>query len=246
MEHYTRLPLTGTLNTRELGGIPTPNGPTAWGKFVRSDGLQELTAADIRFLQDYGITRIIDLRSTEELLHQPNPVTEGIQYFNISLMLANVSDATKQMNTANGFDLGDFYIALLEERDQQLRLIFELMAENNGATLFHCAAGKDRTGVVAALLLALAGAAFPDIVANYQTTHTFLSAHTRFQVAQTAVDPKLMRSDTENMARFLDHLALHYGDAASYFRQAGLCEEHLQTLQQKLCPGRITEIAVNE
>ena len=244
MEHYTRLPLTGTLNTRDLGGIPTPSGPTPWQTFLRSDGLQNINIPDIQFLQNYGVTRIIDLRSAEELLQQPDPVTETIQYFNIPLMIGDVADATQNLSS-HSFDLGDFYIGLLEERSSQLRLIFELLAENSGATLFHCAAGKDRTGVVAALLLELAEAAYPDIIADYQVTHTFLAADSRFQSVQTTFDPTLLRSDAQNMSRFLNHLAHHYGNAGTYFRQAGLSSEHLHLLQQKL-NRKLTVKAVNE
>lgn len=278
MNQMTRIPLNGTANTRELGGIPvkvTPEhgayaflneqvssspyaemtifqhlpqpasrrlGTTAWQTFLRSDGLQDLTEEDLNFLRAYGVTQIIDLRSPSELAQAPDPIRDEFTYFNVSLMIGDIADATAGEKPIH-FDLGDFYIQLLEERQDHLRLIFELMAENTGASLFHCAAGKDRTGVVAALLLDLAGAQTPDIIANYQITHTFLAPRMTDDHLAAGYDPQLLRSDAEHISRFLDHLAESYGSAYDYFRQAGMEEATLRHLQQKLVMGTACIVA---
>lgn len=282
MDQMTRLPLMGTVNTRELGGIPvivSPDhggyhllseevttgaytemtifqhlpqpvarrrGVTAWHQFLRSDGLQDLTPEDLDYLHEYGITQIIDLRSPAELAQAPDPVRETFTYFNVSLMVAEVADITASGKGAKdhlmNIDLGDFYIQLLDQRRDHLRLIFELMAENVGGTLFHCAAGKDRTGVVAALLLELAGAQTPDIIANYQTTHTFLAPKMAATHTAAGYDPALLRSDAENISRLLDHLAESYGTAYDYLRQAGMSRENLRQLQQKTLNGSLIKL----
>lgn len=81
--------------------------------------------------------------------------------------------------------LGSFYCQLLDEAQEQFKLIFSVLADQSDkGFLFHCAAGKDRTGVVAALLLNLLGAQDADIIANYEVTYSFISSNADLAVAE--------------------------------------------------------------
>lgn len=92
---YTRLPLKGTYNTRDLGGYAAKDGATAWKRFLRSDSLANLHPEDIAFLQRYQLTTIIDLRTTLEIEKEPTPVIDGVENWPISLISETMGDVTQ-------------------------------------------------------------------------------------------------------------------------------------------------------
>ena len=152
------LPLTGAHNTRELGGYPTRDGRfTKKGCFLRGDNTNHLTQSDIDFLRGYPVVLAVDLRSAGELLKAPSLLEKvpDIHYKNVTM--------ADEMNS-NEFlgvfpdTMGDMYIDLLETSKIRFGRVFQLFTAHmhNGTCLFHCMAGKDRTGLVSMLLLELA------------------------------------------------------------------------------------------
>ncbi|NLB18186.1 MAG: tyrosine-protein phosphatase, partial [Syntrophomonadaceae bacterium] len=95
--------------------------------------------------------------------------------------------------------------------------------------LFHCAAGKDRTGVVAALLLNLLGAKDGDILANYEVTFSYLFSDTPFETSNLPLN--LANSNRENMVAFLENLKTDYGNVYNYLIECGLTEAQLETIK---------------
>ncbi len=174
MTNYIRLPLKNAYNVRDLGGYPCDGGVTGWRAFIRADGLERLDETDILFLREYGVKTVIDLRSDDELKTAPDP--EGLRaftdYFNIPLIPGAAADITKHVpNTPSGF-LSEFYLLIFKNGHGALHTVMEAIAgAREGGILFHCAAGKDRTGIIAALLLGLAGVAQADILSNYEITY---------------------------------------------------------------------------
>jgi len=155
----------GAYNVRDLGGYRTRNGQiTRWGVLYRADGLHRLTEESQQALIDKGIRTVIDLRGSREVEQKRNVLRDSdrVRYHNVSL-LNPAAPRNAQMN-----HLGDLYVHLIDHAQVELRRVFSLLAEQNGhAALFHCAAGKDRTGVVAALLLELAGVPHETIAEDY-------------------------------------------------------------------------------
>lgn len=175
----TPLPLKGARNTRDLGGyayraVDGTRGVTASGAFLRSGSLTRLRAADREFLRAYGLTRVVDIRSDFEVRHWPDPYSRrpesGVGYVHIPML--------DQLNSS-GFRgalpecMFDVYRDLLDDSASSIRRVFEAL-DTDGCALFHCRAGKDRTGVIAMLLLRLAGVSDEDIVADYVATQRYM------------------------------------------------------------------------
>jgi len=228
-------------NARDLGGLETAYGKTtAYGRFVRSDEPCFLSTQDLEQLIAYPIRTVIDLRSAEEIARRGNPFIgrDEILYRNISLFESDpdvVNDATVKLALDNS--LGDLYIYLLERRPEQLaEVFFQILEAPEGAVLFHCTHGKDRTGVIAALLLSLVQVPRKDIVRNYAVTYDYI---------RPLVDPKLAvippqmhhlyKSDAQNMEMFLNYLDENYeGKSENYLKSIGLSGRDIDRLRERI------------
>lgn len=236
---YVRLPLEGAFNVRELGGYPSFFGRATKGQaFLRADGLNSLTEKDIDYLIKYGLNSVVDLRSQDEILQSPNPLAnhEGIDYINISMFLGPIGDITKIV--ANGKDrvLTKFYIGLLQKSTIAIKEIFDFFAAHkDGVTLYHCSAGKDRTGIVSALLLWLAGVDKFDILSNYQISYTNLIRNPKYIDYLNGEDANdLMFSRLEDLEPALQYISDNYGNAENYLLYIGVSKENIEIIRNKL------------
>ncbi len=236
-----RLPLKNLLNARDLGGLRTQGGQrTRYGRFIRSDEPSLLDHEDITSLLQYPVTMVIDLRDDLEVQRRSTPFIrhKDILYRNISLFGSDADDVESEVvKIAISQGLGNLYVYVLENRRDFLAEIFrEMLAAPPGAVLFHCTHGKDRTGIIAALLLLLADVERSSILENYSATYDFI---------RPIVDPKMkklpehmqhiLRSDRENMEIMLSHIDRNYdGKANSYFEHIGLSSQEIATLRFQL------------
>jgi protein-tyrosine phosphatase len=226
-----RYPLTHTMNTRDLGGYPLAGGgETRYGRMLRSDAPVAVSPQDEDLLLTLGVTTIIDLRHEEEIRRNPCALMgrPGFHYHNVPFHLGcdTLSSASQ---------VGGSYFRMAEELSQAVAQVFRTMAAAPGGVLYHCTAGKDRTGVVSALLLDLAGVDRADIVANYQVSYTYLEDFIRQVCIENPDMPAFVgRSDPAYMKDFLDLLAQTYGNARGYLRRAGVSEEELSAVLEKL------------
>lgn len=245
MINYLRLPLEGSFNTRELGGYPTQEGVTSFRKFLRSDSLSQLTKQDIIFLENYGVRTIVDLRSEAEVMEAPNPQSKLIQNLHLPLVTGNIADATKDITKEMNYSMGSFYVDCLKRYPESLVNIFEAFAESEGCVLFHCAAGKDRTGLVAALLLELAGVSQADIIANYQITYTYLKANPSFMQDHGDYPVEMAFSLPDYMEEALTYVHSYHGSAENYLRSFGVSPAVLNELKDRLLPNKILAHTTN-
>ncbi|MCA0756400.1 tyrosine-protein phosphatase [Paenibacillus sp. N4] len=232
------LKLQGAYNVRDIGGYAAAGGQTVQsGRFLRADGLHRLTEYDQDLILGAGVRTVIDLRHARELAEKRNVFngSERARYYNISLInpAAPTGDAIRS--------LGDMYVNMLDKSGPLLREVFERMAEAEGnGVLFHCAAGKDRTGVVAALLLDLAGVERPVIVADYAETEIHLSPIMdelrRDRPEQIPADmyELFLGSEPSNMELMLEHLHGVFGGAEKYLISLGLTGEQIAGLKRML------------
>ncbi len=169
--------LRGVPNFRDLGGLRTVGGQTIRsGVLFRSSGLEELTASDVTCLVDkIGLRTVIDLRS-----HHDHEIAEpllgtGIEVVNIPIERDGApTDLTRPMRPDGRADMSLVYTMLLHKSADRFAEIIKLLV--NGATpaVFHCVSGKDRTGVVAALVLESVGVTREGVVADFMRTNTVL------------------------------------------------------------------------
>ena len=145
---YRRIRLGKMLNLRDLGGYPASGGKTTrWGRMLRGDNPAGLSQADRDWLLERGITTVIDLRSPAEMEKLPDELAgqPGFAYRHLPL-----SGGVKLPHEEELVGWGYFQIL---ERKEEVRAVLAAIADAPGGVLFHCMAGKDRTGCVAALLL---------------------------------------------------------------------------------------------
>jgi protein tyrosine/serine phosphatase len=238
----------GCVNVRDLGGHPTPGGPTAFHAVVRADTIDRLTDAGWQALVDYGIRRVIDLRTPGERDGGP---PEGLQLevVNESVLpdlswegwaeLNELADRAPDGVAANEL----VYVEFLERfREAFSRAVRHVADAPRGGVLVHCQGGKDRTGLVAALLLRLAGVAHEDIAADYSLSRQNLSAFLDEWIdaaqddAQRARRARLSESPAESMIRVLETIEQRHGDVAGYLRDAGLDDETIERARRRLLP----------
>jgi protein-tyrosine phosphatase len=192
MDAQTRwIRLDGAVNVRDLGGLATAGGSiTRFGRVLRSDNLQDLTAADVRRLVgDLGLRHVVDLRSDPEVhLEGRGPLTRepAVTLHHLSLfaegglftdVAADSIDADKVLPWQSRQDSGPesersvgHYLGYLQDRPDSIVAALRVIGHGDGAALLHCAAGKDRTGVVCALALEVVGVTREAIVADYAQT----------------------------------------------------------------------------
>lgn len=178
------LPLEGGRNFRDLGGYRAGDGTQVrWGKLFRSGYMSDLTAADIDYLQVLGIQIICDLRSQQERTGAPSPLLasggpriESSDYDFAQLMRGLKPFPGSTATVADFTDyLSDAYVAQAEQGlVEHLRRIFAHLLAGEVPLAFNCTGGKDRTGVVAAMILSVLGVPRPTIVADYGLTGRYL------------------------------------------------------------------------
>ncbi len=226
-------------NVRHLGGYQGARGLTSH-TVIRSAGLQRLTRNGLSALADSRITTIIDLRSSIERAEHSTPDTStfGIRSVHNPIWEADASPA----GLGDGFDgYAPIYRAMLETGAPAYRRLFEMIAESTDGVLFHCAAGKDRTGLAAALLLELVGVEESDIVADYALSETLLApmfAEFAPRMAKRGIDEtkarKLMASDPAAITDTLAHLRSQYGNAEGYMRRIGMAPATIDELRDRV------------
>jgi protein tyrosine/serine phosphatase len=236
--------LEGCLNFRDLGGYPTEDGRRiTWRRIYRSDGLHRLTPRDVARLRDeLGLTDLIDLRSSAELeLDGRGPLErEPMAFHHIPLFDGGrpssfSADAQRRMQKMS---LADRYLGLAETAKQPIARVVVAVANARGGAVYHCAAGKDRTGVVSAILLSALGVARDLIVADYALSQQNLDAIVeRLQASEgyremfEQLPPDTLHAEPETMVALLAGLADRYGSVTGYLASAGVAPDLLDRLR---------------
>jgi protein-tyrosine phosphatase len=239
-----RLEWEACYNARDLGGYPTADGgEIRWGALVRSDNLGHLTAIGHAALVEYRVSLIVDLRATWECDSFPHLFQgsrAGLPAY-LNLPLEQADDAAKAARDAAG-SLQEWNCLILEQSPAQIAAIMRaVVGAEPGGVLIHCHAGKDRTGLVVALLLALAGVPHQLIAEDYAASAAGLQPLFDGWLAEVADDPlqqaKLARDLTalpETMLGVLDNLDTRYGGAEAYLRTAGVTAQELEVIRDRL------------
>ena len=231
------------INCRELGGMPLAGGKTfRKGIFLRSGSPEWLNEVQFQEVKAYGVKTVIDLRAPAELEETGNPFQNDpdTDFHNIPLFNGNpnlTEDAT--MEYIRTHTLGDYYVIIAEEMADSLVKIMRVLLNAEGLALFHCAHGKDRTGVIAALLYLISGASHEDIVNNYKVSYDYLKDFLEPFIQKMPADLRhALRSDAHNMETFLSYMDTKWnGDAGKFLCSNGLTESELNALKLKCIEG---------
>lgn len=225
-----RIVLEGPLNVRDLGGFPTETGEvTQYGRFLRSDMPTSITDAESKMLLERGITTIIDLRSDWEVDLTPCWFAgkPGFDYYRFPLAGNGQGPATEEEIPAS-------YMRMLDE-PSIVKGLFLTIANAPAGVLYHCTAGKDRTGVTSAFLLSLVGVRTVDIVADYQVSHTYIRPLIeKFQKENSMLSGALGYSKPEYIEGFLKLFYEKYESVESYLKELGLTDADLNNIKNKL------------
>jgi len=244
--HPTRqLTVRGAYNIRDLGGYTTATGaPVPWRRFLRADCLHRLDEGEPERLHFEGLRMVVDLRTAREVRDAPSRFARmrGVEWVNLPLFDALSPAALAEVEVPDGHPLLAMYITAVETRGDAIMTILTRIAQvREGTVMFNCTAGKDRTGVIAALLLGLAGVSHTDIIADYTLTQSlipelvaeFLSL-SRSNGGDVEAYATLLESPASAMAGLLGHLDMQYGSVMGYFDHIGMPVGTLSRLQVRL------------
>ena len=233
--------LEGAVNFRDLGGYATEDGlRTRWRVLFRADGLSELTETDLEVMRELGIRTVVDLRSGQEVEQsrfnvEAHPVT--FHHYPFIKALPNAEDFAR----APGF-LGTQYTEMLDEATPQIiGALSALAAPDARPAVFHCTAGKDRTGLLSALVLSLLGVPEETVIADYALSGAAMS-RLRAKLIKKYPDggsviadsDVLFSADPANMVALFAHLRNRYGTVAEYAVQVGVPAGVVERLRESL------------
>jgi protein-tyrosine phosphatase len=266
MNDFTRwIDLEGAANVRDLGGLPTKDGGlTRPGQVFRSDNLQGLTDRDIaRLVGELKLRQVVDLRSGPEVtLEGPGPLTrvpevtihhhtlfaEGGTYTDVEADTIEGDRVLPWQGERGEDDLAElrvtgYYYSYLRDRPDSILAALRVLAHGDGASIVHCAAGKDRTGVVCALALEIVGTTREAIIADYVATGDRLEgvlarlrASSTYQTDLDRQPADAHRPRAEFMSQFLTTLDTRFDGPLGWLSDNGWTPADTAALRSRLRP----------
>jgi protein-tyrosine phosphatase len=237
--------LDGGFNLRDLGDIPTSDGKTTKrGVFVRSGNLDKISVEGQQKLIDYGVKTIIDLRSEWECRNYPNVFAKSshVRYKNLPMLKDDISnDPQFKAKTGRAANLAGIYRVYFDNCQEAIGSIISTVAESPTTTVFHCYAGKDRTGIVAALLLSIAGVDDTTIAQDYAETTNHIQ-HLIVEWRENAIknNRDLTKHDrevgaaSETILDSLSYIRKQYGSVEDYLLTCNVSAEQLLRIKNNL------------
>lgn len=236
-----RLTFSTIFNVRDLGGYPTPSGPTKEHRFLRSGDTMFLSDEDRQALLDYGVRRVADLRMSVERPELSNRLAgvEGVAWMNSSM----ADDRTMTSDWMGSDKVVGFviegYLRMLSDKEGIRQIIsFMAQARPEDCILFHCAGGMDRTGVISMLVLSNAGVPRDEVIRDY--AYAFGQDDEVDQIVEDW-DPAAPAPEHDGtltrlyaMAGLYDHLVKEYGSIRDYLLSCGVTQEEAQALADHL------------
>jgi protein-tyrosine phosphatase len=232
----------GIHNFRDLGGIPLQGElETQAGRVFRSCALQDLDEAGQASLRSLRLALVVDLRSDAEIAAAPGSLTICARRVHVPIF-ASLTPIAEMFSGDASLDLGARYIHALETAPAAFACAMTALAQAEGGPVaFHCTAGKDRTGLIAALLLDLAGASPAAIADDYARTTHFAAAlleKLRSKALARGTDDsvvaRVLSANAPAMLRVMTHVSDRYNGSHAYLRAAGVEEDDLEKLANLL------------
>lgn len=238
-----QIPLEGCFNFRDLGGYPTRDGSRVrWRRFFRADGLQALTAPDVAELEgELRLSSIVDLRSTAELQGDGRGrlAETSIAFHHLPLFDGSRDE---QRTPPADLSLGAMYLGLVERAKEPIANTLRVLADTPAgeSSVYHCAAGKDRTGIVSAIVLSLLGVDDELIIADYALSQDNmdkvierLNVLRGYDEVWKELPPETLHAHPETMRELLEGLNSGYGGVPGYAEAIGFDEAALARLRDR-------------
>ena len=248
VESYSRhIKLEKVINFRDIGGYPTRDGNTvAWRRIFRSGDLTRMSPSDNNHLaEEIALETVLDLRSGIETQKGICPLSQaGVGYYNIPFMTDGGNREEEERLFSKFTNMGHFYLHLVKrpEFGNSILKALELIAErDNHPLVFHCAVGKDRTGILTAVLLSVLGVADKDIVEDYTLSGPYMeqldmSSDKDPEMAEAIqhLPAYFWEASPESMALFLAALQQEYGSVTDYLYAQGAKSALMENLKKVL------------
>ena len=235
------IPLEGCVNFRDLGGYPTTDGRTVkWRRLFRSDSLSALTESDVQTITGtLGVTAVIDLRNSGAAVDDGRGLLalSGIGYHNFGFLEGRgIAPPTSGEDSERR--LSEIYQWILHNSGTLMAQAFTTLAQDvNQPAVFHCSAGKDRTGVLGATILAVLGVSRDDIVADFLLTNEVIDGI----LARIKKMPGFENSTREGIVapkpaieRYLDVTQSEFGGPEAYLRHHGVQQSTIDNFRDSM------------
>lgn len=247
-----RIRLDGAVNFRDLGGYETSDGRrTRRGLMFRSDSLARLSSRDLSHIKGIGLKLVCDFRAPAEVRKAPDRLPDnGVEYLHLPVVSSDFDTVTamerlqqKDTSWLTPTFMIDGYRKNIELYGRTWGIVLEkLAAPDSRPLLFHCTAGKDRTGICAALILSVLGVPEETIIADHAVSNRYFSetvVKINEYIRSLGVDPELvapyLTAPREAIVHVLDHIRNHFGSAAEYLSQkGGVSREVIASLQEDM------------
>ena len=225
---FRRLPLEKAGNARDLGGYPAGGAVTKYGGIIRMDDPSKLSERDVAFMKEFGLRTSLDLRSEDECAALPSKLSGLLWVDYRNLPLFDVDDGAWDM-LREAETLGDFYVGMAKHAMTWIRRALEAVAQAEWPMAVNCTAGKDRTGIICAMILGLCGVKNEDIIADYCVSAVYLSWE-----IESGRGGKFVNSDASNLAVLISHLEAEYGGIDGYLEYAGVRRDTADAIRRRL------------
>lgn len=221
-------------NTRDLGGYETQQGTyTKAHHYIRAASPANATDEDLEKLYQYGVRATVDLRSDFEKKNQPSRLKgyKDIVYYEVNLFHGENIRVVPE-DVKNYQDLSGVYIYTIEAMKDSIKKVFDIFLKYPyDAVLFHCSAGKDRTGIIAGLLLDLVGCHDYDIVKDYSESYeNNREINEELKAMMDKETESYLSSSPRYMMAFIDYIREHYGSSKEYLLSIGLTIDEIEEL----------------
>ena len=240
----------GCLNVRELGGLPTGDGgETRFGAVVRADSVRQLSDEGWQTLVDHGIGTVVDLRGHDERAEDP-PADLPVEVVHVPFFEAGDAewheirdelDAAVAAAPDTATATRDVYLIFLERFRENVAAAVRAVAKApEGGLVIHCVGGKDRTGLLSAFLLHLAGVDDEQIAADYALSDERLRPRHEawFDAAESEEELERLRriaqTPAASMSGLFSELEQRYGGVEAYLRAAGVTDEEFELVRARL------------
>lgn len=249
-----KIVMVGAANTRDLGGIVTKDGASIKkNKLIRSGELADLVPLDKeRLVNDFKLTNIVDLRTDSEVASKPDPEIEHVKNFHYGVMkdsgvTASQEDFYKNLDKVNGVEymekINEELVTDPTARENYKKFFDVLLASENGSTLWHCTAGKDRAGFATMLVLSALGVDKKSIFEDYLLSNKYRKSENEKTIEQVKEATNDNKGAVENITAMMevrksylqtayDTMEKEYGGVNGYLKKGlGLTDKDISNLK---------------